>query len=139
MECESCECLRNLAKSAAEALRNEASVARTYAATAQKSGGSPDPSVIRPSFDGEIYQASINRLVETGFVQFGQVDKSRLIQGRYNSIQFAERLQKELADGLHQQDEAATAITAAESLEEAADALEDIAAFGFMDCVLREP
>lgn len=139
MECSSCECLRNLAKATAEALRSEASRTRNYAATATAAGGVPDPSVPRPSFDSERYTASVNQLFETEFAQFGELDKSRLLKGKHNAIQFAERLHKELADGLHQNNEAATAITAAESLEEAADALEDIAAFGFIDCALREP
>jgi len=139
MDCNSCECLRNLAKATAEALRTEAIDARQYAQKAKEAGGVPDPLERRPSFRSEIYLASVDRLFEAEFAQFGSADKSRLLQGRYNNLQFAERLHREIQDGLHQKDEPETAITAAESLEAAADALDDIAAFGFIDCVLKEP
>lgn len=138
MECDSCECLRDLAKSAAEALRSEARWARSYA-VAREAGGVPDPFLPRPRFNSERYTAAVDRLFEAEFARFGNLDKSRLLKGPTNNFQFAERLHREIQDGLHQEDEADTAITAAESLEGAADALDDIAAFGFIDCALREP
>ena len=139
MECNSCECLRELAKAAAEALRTEAAEARYHADKARESGGTPDTAEPRPVFDNRKILSSVDRLFEAEFAQFGSVDKSRLLHGRYNNLQFAERLQEEIRDGLHQKDEPETAIMAAESLEAAADALDDIAAFGFIDCALKEP